>query len=295
VETLLLEDDYASYFANELSVPTMYDFSDERGAKIDMGISICDNCEASYIDEQLTITNENEADEPATCIPYDEYLRAEIGREENLSSVSLCVDVSAIVDPHLVFSIRQEDVEDEDELINGYLHLADVYAGTTALLNEPITTTGGEMQDVEIPLPAGYVGDISLYLLTTQTTTTLDNIGITSGAPSPTRRLTAGDFRFTYPNPVRESLELRANLPLPANTTVRLLAADGREISSQTMPYRETLLDLSAQPAGLYFLSVSFWAGPQVQEKVFEEQGWRYHHCPLKCFLRTCGPAQMKR
>jgi Zn-dependent metalloprotease len=269
-ETLLLEDDYASYFAEEISVPTLHDFSDVRGTQVELGITVCDNCEASYADEQLTISNASEAGELPTCIPLDEYLRSQLGRRNNISNISLCVDVTAIEDPHFVFSIRQEDVEGQNAVNNGFLHLADVYAGTTALLDEPISTTGGATKNVEIPLPAGYVGDLNLYFLTTETSTTLDNIGITSGAPSPTRRLTAGNFAFTYANPVSDRLELRAKVPVPVNTRVSLIAADGRLVTSQTMRFREADIDLSNQPAGLYFLSVtdgnSFrWTGKLVK------------------------------
>lgn len=269
-ETLLFEDDYASYFANEISVPTIYDFSDVRSTQADLGISICDNCEAGYLDEQLAILNDREVGDIETCIPHDEFLRTQIGSEDNISSVRMCVDVSGIEDPHLVFSIRQEDDEEQDALINSYLHITDVYAGTMSLLDEPIITTNGEMMDMEIPLPGGYVGDIGIYLLTTGTETTLDNIGITAGAPSSMRRLTAGDFRFTYANPVSQVLELRANVLVPSGTVANLIAADGRLVTSQAMRFQNADIDLSGQPAGLYFLSVtdgnSFrWTGKVVK------------------------------
>ena len=252
------EIDFANYFATEISAPTMYAFDDLELARQDLAISVCEECSFDYDGEKLNIVStDSSPEEVDDCVPQDDFLRSAAEDGEHVSTVQLCIDATDIANPHLVFTLKHRDAPDRDQLTNSYLHIADVYAGTMALLDEPISTTRGRTSSFEIPLPAGYTGDLQIYLLNIGTSSTIDDIGIASGAPSPTRRLTAGSFVFTYANPVNEMLELRTNLPLPDNSTVSVISADGRLVSTQPVYNRYASLDLAAQPAGLYFLTVT--------------------------------------
>lgn len=269
--SILLEEDFSSYFATPINEPTVEDFSDEAMARRLLAIDLCPNCEADYSTEALVLSDDQSFYNSEECIPVDEFLNSEVENgSSRVSTITLCLDATSIDNPYLAFDITQQDTSRHTRLQNTFQHITDVYHGGVSLLAEPISTTGDELREVEVRLGDGFVGEIELHVVSSQVKTTIDNLSIVSGSPSSTRRLDAADYRFVYANPISSDLEIRGLSQVPANTLARIFSASGQLVASAAMSANQVSFDLSVQPAGLYFISISdgqtfSWTGKVVR------------------------------
>jgi len=259
-ETLLLADSYSGYFAEEITEETLYEFDDTRAAKIGLGIQFCEACLPDFSDEKLHFMDTSFINQIEDCIPYDEYFTSLVTGfdQEQPSSISVCVDTEEIDEPHLVFTLNQEDSPDFTDLENPYLHMVDVRDESgSSILSEPIITTGGNDLEVEIPLAQDFAGLLTIHVISRGVTTTIDNLGVTAGAPSPTRRLDAGAFEFSYQNPIQGQLEVRTNQVVPRSTEARLISSTGQVIDTKMMLGNRLTMETGTLPSGLYFITIS--------------------------------------
>jgi hypothetical protein len=219
----------------------------------------------------LVLSNQESFYNPEECIPVGEFLNNEVENgSSRVTTITLCVDATSIDNPYLAFDITQQDTSRHTRRQNMYQHIADVSHDGVSLLAESISTTGNELREVEVRLGDGFVGEIELHIVSSQGKTPIDNLSIVSGSPSSTRRLDTGDYRFVYANPISSSLEIRGLNQVPANTLVRVFSTSGQLIGTTTMNANQASFDLSGQPAGLYFVSISdghtfSWTGKVVR------------------------------
>ncbi|WP_020569827.1 M4 family metallopeptidase [Neolewinella persica] len=256
--TILWEEDFSSYFATSIDEPTVEDFSDEVLARRLLAIELCPTCTADYSSEALVLSDQQQFYNPEECIPLDEFLNNEVENENpRVSTITLCVDATNIDNPYLAFDITQQDTSRHTRRQNLYQHITDVYTGGVSMLDEPIFTTGNELREIEVRLGNGFAGEIEIHVASSQVKTTIDNLSIVSGSPSSTRRLDAGNHHFVFANPVSTSLEINGVNQVPANTLVRVFSTTGQLVGTTAMLGNQASFDLSGQPAGLYFVSIS--------------------------------------
>ena len=269
--TILLEEDLSSHFATSINEPTVEDFSDESLARRLLAVELCPTCTADYSTEALVLSDQRSFYNPEECIPVGEFMNNSVENEDaRVSTITLCVDATSIDNPYLSFDITQQDTSRHTRRQNLFQHITDVYSGGISLLAEPISTTGNELREVEVLLGDGFVGEIELHIVSSEVKTTIDNLSIVSGSPSSTRQLDAGDYRFVFANPISSSLEIKGLNQVPANTLVRVFSTSGQLVGTTIMHANRATFDLSQQPAGLYFVSISdgqtfSWTGKVVR------------------------------
>ncbi|MFK8161393.1 MAG: M4 family metallopeptidase [Lewinella sp.] len=271
VNTILYEEDFSSFFASPINEPTVEDFSDEHFAKRLLAIELCPNCVVDYSTEAFVLSEQRSFYNPEECIPLGEFMNNAVSNGgSRVSTITLCVDATNIDNPYLSFDITQRDTSRHTRRQNMYQHMTDVYSGGVSILAEPITTTGNELREVEVRLGDGFAGELELHIISSEVKTTIDNISIVSGSPSSTRRLDAGNYQFVFANPVSSSLEIRGATQVPVNTFVRVFSTSGQLVGTTAMNGNLAQFDLSQQPAGLYFVTISdgktfSWTGKVVR------------------------------
>lgn len=258
VTTILLEEDLSSHFTTSVDAPYVEDFSDESFARQLLAIELCPTCTADFSTEALVISDSQQFFNSEQCIPFGEFMNnAVYSNDARVSTITLCVDATNIDNPYLAFDITLQDTSRHTRLQNMYQHITDVYSGGVSMLPEAISTTGNELREVEVRLGNGFAGEIEIHVTSSQVKTTIDNLSIVSGSPSSTRRLGAEGYRFVFANPVNSGLEIQSTTPVPANTQVRVFSAAGQLVGTELMRGTQVAFDLSQQPSGLYFVSIS--------------------------------------
>jgi Zn-dependent metalloprotease len=269
--TILWEEDFSSYFATSINEPTVEDFSDETLARRLLAIELCPSCTADYSTEALILTDQRQFYNPEECIPLEEFMNSSVENEDaRITTITLCVDATNIANPYLSFDITLQDTSRRTRRQNLYQHITDVYSGGVSMLTEPISTTGNELREVEVRLGDGFAGEIELHVVSSEVKTTIDNLSIVSGSPSSTRRLDARNYQFVFANPVSSSLEISSVSQVPANTFVRVFSTSGQLVGTTAMTGHQASFDLSRQPVGLYFVTISdgltfSWTGKVVR------------------------------
>ena len=268
-DTVLGRGDYSDYVTIVQDEPTFYDFSDEAGARFDLSIVPTNTTELSFTGEMLVFADSSFVRPQSECIPSDEYINGLYDNNfDQLSELQMCLDLFGLEDPHLSFDLQQLDNPDLGEEGNAKSHMVGVYLDGQ-LLGQPITTTGEEMKNFEFALPADVVGNLTVAVLAHGTTTKLDNLRISSGAPSPVISVGESTLELTYNNPVRDRLFVRTEGTLPTGSILRLHNVSGRVLTTASLQ-PNTELDLQGMAAGIYFLTAtdgrSFrWTGKVVK------------------------------
>jgi Zn-dependent metalloprotease len=258
VETLLLHDNYSRHFANVIEEEVIYDFDDQVTSEIDLGIGFCSSCPQDFNSEKINIRDSSFIGAIQLCTPPSEFVSSQVQDIQSPpSSVLMCIDAANIDEPHLVFTLNQEDSAEFDAEENQFLHMVDVYFEDRSILDEPITSTNGNNLEVEIPLPLDFDGTLNIHVFSNGVTTTIDKLGVTAGAPSAVRRLGVGDFGFNYLNPITDRIQIQANKAVPAGTKATLLNTSGQIVGTALMQGLQFGMDTGHLPAGLYFLTIS--------------------------------------
>ena len=265
-ETELTSGSFANSFATTLDQPTLLTFDTPQGAFDTLMLTACDNCDVDADQQALQFFGNQFVGQAPTCIPADEYILTEAFA---VSTVAMCVDLTEMEDPFLVFDLEQEDNPAYSELENDYLHSLIVTddAGNP-LTREPITSTGGEMRSFEVKLPEAYVGMVEIQVLSNQTTTRLDNLGLVEGSPTGTPYVADAAWSVNYPNPVDDRLLITVSDELPRGSRLALFDAAGRQVLSRDVAGRRVGLDVATLPAGLYVLTLTDGAGGRYTGKV---------------------------
>jgi Zn-dependent metalloprotease len=272
-ETVLITDDYSPNFSQTIEEPTVYSFDDTTAAKVGLGINLCEDCPNDFGNEALNINDGGFIFGLETCIPTNEYISEEIRKNsQDMSKIYMCVNTEEINEPILVFTVNQERNFDFSNSENQYLRMVDVRdEANVSLLEAPITGTDNDDLAVEIPLPQDFNGLLTMYVISRDLTTTIDDIGVKSAIPSSTRRLGPGTFDFRYANPVSSQLAIWTEQTVPAGTEVRVINTTGQVVGTETMRGNRFEMGTEHLPAGLYFLTISdgstfSWTGKVVRQ-----------------------------
>jgi len=252
-ETVLLQESYSESYARTISGEILYSFDDEDYIRVELGISGCSTCDVSYGSGELAISDGFNISRVEDCMSPKQYFDAVTNSAFTpASTVVLCVDLTDMQDPGLVFDITQVDNLEFTSEENNYIHITDVLIDGRSILSEPISSTGNAKIAKQIPLPAGYVGEIEIVTICQSTITVFDNLGIRAGVVSSSPKELASEVRYT--NPVQGELSIYAEELMEVGAQISLYSTEGRLVSSQ--PLTRTV-DVSALPAGLYFMTIA--------------------------------------
>ena len=267
-QIVLHEESYNKSYASLITEAKTYTFDDAELVQRELAIAGCPTCEVTYGDGALVMDDPFQISGIEDCMSPKQYFDAVTNSPWTpASTAKLCVDLTDMTDPGLVFDIMQADNADYTAAENEYIHITDIMVGGSSILTEPISTTGNTSIPVQVPLPADYIGEIELVVINQSTTTTFDNLGIREGVISSSK--TELSYGISYNNPVQDIFYIydRNGAVVGGTGTINFYSVRGELVRSQQLA---PSTDIGALDAGIYFFEVQLSDGTSYRGKVIK-------------------------
>ena len=267
--TYLKAESMSGYFVEPQDKVFTVDFSDERAARMLLGIESSGNNETTIDDETLVISGKAFINEDEDCVPQDQYFGYLNGRPTGeFTTVRACVNTAGMTKPLFTFTLKQADGRENSKEEDNYGQAVYLYVGDELLRDEPITTLHRAARRYEVALPVDYEGPVTIKAIVRRGETVLDDIGLEDMQASPESVIGPSEIDLRYVNPVREALIVATRGPLPVGSLLTLLDGTGRPALRSSLEER-TNVDVSGLPTGLYYMIVTYggelrWSGKVV-------------------------------
>ncbi len=179
------------------------------------------------------------------------------------TQINLCLDLSNVPQPALVFDMIQfrDELEDYPDIETSVCKLT--IASEDYELNEFIyDLEEGELNNFLYELPDGFKGEVILQFYNSQAqgdyftgdVFLLDNLGITGTVATEDEEIKTG-FANIYPNPVRDLLNLKLSKEAEQYSVTN---AQGKLVKTDKILKTDTEINLQDLNHGYYFLSISY-------------------------------------